>query len=178
MVLTVQEHAFLVHSKILSERNAEFKKIINRSFKENDAFSYINIPNGDRTAFHAFLEFLYTGKVFEWTVSTELMKLADEFNDSKLNIFCEHELLRTLRKDTVVDVLIAGIECQSYNLQEQAINFIVSNYDKIRELESYRKLLQNAKAAHVIIIKVLNDKHKRASMVNFQHKKINFLFLN
>lgn len=165
LLLSVDVHGFLVHTDVLSNRNAEFKKIIDDEWDKYDP--EIRIEDVDHLTFKNFLKFVYNGWLEKSAVSEGLLKLALKYNDQKLKEFCEDVYLQTLDEENAVYLLNLAIRRGCEKLKAIATSFIVVRYKKMKERDDYHQLLKNSKAAN-LIIEAFYEKLQKAqtSMIN------------
>ena len=102
----------------------------------------IEIDDAEPETVDTFLRYLYEAKVPSLNVeqASDLMMMADKYNVHALVAACQDYLLRNIKADNVVHILILGYLCEKDELKNAAISMMGKKVGPLKELEDWSKL--------------------------------------
>ncbi|CAG8453394.1 12391_t:CDS:2 [Funneliformis caledonium] len=152
------------YQSILSKRSEYFRKLFQerndkkRKVDTNNNYVNIDIQEFSRQTFLKVIRFMYTGKIeFNNTdiIPMEIFKIADYYLISDLRQKARVEIYKRLHFDNVVKVLFSeGYKWK--DLKDDMINYIVYNFDKIKDTLEY-KLLAIDNRGHPAAIELMQE---------------------
>ena len=136
--LIVDNKVFKVHKAILSFRSFTFSRMLTDNNEQNHEICITNVTS---EIMQEVLRFIYTGKVENGeALAKDLLIAASKFHMGDLEELAERYLCNGLKVDNVIDTLRCVDENRSKNLVEQAIYFLVSNYEEWHEKSNSESL--------------------------------------
>ena len=103
----------------------------------------IEIDDAEPETVDTFLRYLYEAKVpslINVEQASDLMMMADKYNVHALVAACQDYLLRNIKADNVVHILILGYLCEKDELKNAAISMMGKKVGPLKELEDWSKL--------------------------------------
>ncbi|KAL7293617.1 hypothetical protein TKK_0012702 [Trichogramma kaykai] len=116
------------HTGVLSIASSVFKDMFNRNMLENRSKS-VNLIDVSYEAAVELLRYIYTGVVEtqEFSLTSELLTAADEYQIEELKNECEEILISSLSIENVVKALKIADKCSVKHLKKEAVDFIKRN---------------------------------------------------
>ncbi|POG71325.1 BTB/POZ protein [Rhizophagus irregularis DAOM 181602=DAOM 197198] len=153
----VKDGVIYARKSILLRRSEYFRRLFQGSWSEtnkslqknkNNSHYVINIPDISYATFREMLRYLYTDEIsynnFNCT-PLEIFKIADKYLISNLREFARIEINKTLTLNNVMYVLFS--EAWKWpDLKDDVIEFIILNFDKVRETAEYKDLVSEYKS--------------------------------
>ncbi|RIA93411.1 BTB/POZ protein [Glomus cerebriforme] len=105
-----------------------------------DKFIIIDVPDISKVLFLEMLRYLYTDEVrFNLVSAIEIFRIADKYLLTKLCQKARVEIFRKLNCKNAMSILFN--EAWKWNeLKDDIINFIVNNFQKVKDTSEYKKL--------------------------------------
>ena len=130
------------HKTILAARSPVFAAMFQHNMQENER-NQVEITDISSTVFEESLQFFYTGQCKLNNMAEELLFVADKYQIEGLKQMCEKHLLKNLKIDNAVRLLILSDMHQTSSLREQAIYFINRNAAEVRMTSSWKDLIKS-----------------------------------
>ncbi|XP_025262589.1 RCC1 and BTB domain-containing protein 1-like [Camponotus floridanus] len=151
LTIKIGEQLLYVHKSILKIRCEYFRKMFqnnwaenNQSIIEHDQFSY--------NVYKAFLKYLYTDVVDHLTLEEifELLKLCDEYNETKLEEKCIEIIGENITVSNVAFCYAKAIENNVKDLEEFCFQFALSQMTDVILSETFTDLNESLKLDFMI----------------------------
>ncbi|GBB94047.1 hypothetical protein RclHR1_02280020 [Rhizophagus clarus] len=153
----LKDGVIYARKSILLRRSEYFRRLFQGSWSEtnktlqknkNNSHYVINIPDISYVTFREMLRYLYTDEIsfnnFNCT-PLEIFKIADKYLISNLREFARIEINKTLTLNNAMYVLFN--EAWKWpDLKDDVINFIILNFDQVRETVEYKELVSEYKS--------------------------------
>ncbi|XP_014227693.1 speckle-type POZ protein-like [Trichogramma pretiosum] len=125
---TACEKEIPAHTGVLSIASSVFKDMFNRNMLENRSKS-VNLIDVSYEAAVESLRYIYTGVVEtqEFSLTSELLTAADEYQIEELKNECEEILSSSLSIENVVKARKIADKCSVKHLKKEAVDFIKRN---------------------------------------------------
>jgi hypothetical protein len=124
------------HKAILTARSDYFRAMFTGGMKESKD-SVIEVPNISHAVFVKVLEFLYTDKVDEESISLsagqELLVAAEMHHMKRLKAICEVALCRFITAETVASLLLTSHRHSAMNLKKSCAAYVKRNWEKLQD---------------------------------------------
>ncbi|XP_014210610.1 speckle-type POZ protein-like [Copidosoma floridanum] len=131
---------FPVYKGILASRSPVFSAMFTHDMKENKE-SRIDIEDFDGKTLKAMLDFIYTGNFDEDGCEiSNLFVVADKYAIDNLKNWCEHKLIKSLKVDNAITYLVLSDKCNSMNLKDELLKFIVVHINDVLKTNSFKNL--------------------------------------
>lgn len=140
-LITADGEPIPVHKNILASRSQVFATMMeNKEFIEGKEKKAL-IDDIDSKALREFLRFLYCGRVNEIeTVAVDLIYAAEKYGLKDLKPLCVQSMIKSISCDNAIETLILADLHQERNLKKFTLDYIMWNYQNLKEHESWNKL--------------------------------------
>lgn len=128
------------HSFLLSQKSDVFATMLRLETKESEAKS-IAIDDFESDTVDNLIKYLYGQQLQESNFDTELLRIADKYNISRLKLECEFHLVNQLSNENVADIWIHSHRCQAENLRESTINFLKKNWSSNDKMPNLKEIM-------------------------------------
>jgi len=126
------------HKFILAARSPVFEAMFTTPMKEK-ATNIVNFPTIHPDTLMAFLKYIYTSRVDPADVDMPLLDMANQYDMGDLHDFCALVMRRHLTVKNVVSLFLAAKAYRSNSLAQAALDFITSNYRKVKKTREWIK---------------------------------------
>ena len=118
-----------------------FAAMLTHDMKESNG-GKIEITDAEPETVEMFLGYLYESELPPLNVeqASNLILMADKYNVRALVTACQDYLLKNLKNDNLVQVLILGYLCKQDGLKDAAISMMCKNVGPLDELKDWSKL--------------------------------------
>lgn len=154
MTIKVQNHIFLTHKEIISERSAVFKKTISTLLSNSSSPVTVNVTEFNPTVFKLFLDHIYDNTLSGKDISINLLSIAHAYADSTLKNICDFHLAKNITLANAVDYLVTGIKVESQRLEDAAAQFIAQHFKEVSVQPEFDRVQQNLKAVSAVFTKL------------------------
>ncbi|XP_057321480.1 TD and POZ domain-containing protein 2-like [Microplitis mediator] len=144
VILSVDGAELPAHKIILSSHSPVFFAMLTADMKEKKE-SRINIENFEVDVINEMLTYFYTGETKaseDVDTALKMLELANMYQINKLKDICEQTLLKKMKVDNVLLILVAADDFNSQNLYDESIKFMVSNRKEVVKLPGFKDLLK------------------------------------
>ena len=130
VVLKCESRTFTCHKAILTSRSPVFEAMFSHNLRESQ-HNEVEIQDLQADTVRIMLQYIYSGSLEPNTNSKELLCAADKYQLTQLKTACELSLSRSIDIDSCVELLVLADTHTANTLKKAALNFIVSNLQKI-----------------------------------------------
>ena len=130
VVLKCGSRAFSSHKAILTSRSPVFEAMFSHNLRES-RHNEVEIKDLEPDTVRVMLRYIYSGHLEANTNNKELLCAADKYQLTQLKTSCELSLSRGIDIASCVELLILADTHTANTLKKAALNFIVTNLQKI-----------------------------------------------
>ena len=130
VVLKCGSRAFSCHKAILSSRSPVFEAMFSHNMQES-RHNEVEIEDLQPDTVRIMLQYIYSGHLDPPTTNKELLCAADKYQLTQLKTACELSLSRSIDTANCVELLVLADTHIANTLKKAALNFIVTNLQKI-----------------------------------------------
>ena len=147
--------SFPCHKAILASRSDVFRAMLTREDSLERIKNEVEIKDCSKEALNSFLEFLYTGNLYDETPynSTELLFLSDKYNVTRLKNRCELALSDTLSNLNAIQLLSTAALISAETLLENAASFVAKNHRSLVGTDDWDEMVKKNPQAMDAIFK-------------------------
>ena len=157
IVLVVEGHKVHCHKLILSTASKVFKKMLTSDMKEKHSHEIV-LNDIKMETMKSLLTFIYSDKIDDHELTTELLAAADFYDLIKLKVMCEESLITTIDVSNVARYWHYGYLHSATRLECEATAFMAMNWKELIEAEDVRNLCHQFPNLTINISKLLSDK--------------------
>ena len=141
LVFRVQGEEIKAHKAFLAARCSYFNNMFQSGMIEGNS-NVIEVPDIKPKTFEAFLEFIYCGEVTseDEEIWLDLLELSDKYCMKSLEELCSSSLKGKMSKENVVKAANLAEKLGMEDLKQEALNFIIGNFDGVFESQDIREL--------------------------------------
>jgi len=141
LVFRVQGEEIKAHKAFLAARCSYFNNMFQSGMIEGNS-NVIEVAEIKPKTFEAFLEFVYCGEVTseDEEIWLDLLELSDKYCMKSLEELCSSSLKGKMSKENVVKAANLAEKLGMEDLKQEALNFIIGNFDGVFESQDIREL--------------------------------------
>lgn len=148
--IMVGDRVFNVHKCILDARSDYFSAMFGSEMKEKRE-NEVKIKDVSHEVMQEVLRFIYTGRANNLEIlKADLFIAADEYNIEGLKTLCEDALIRDLRVENALDLLVFADQYNSGSIKEAAMKFFNVHRKQIVSLKG-TKAVTDALPASILV---------------------------
>jgi len=139
-----EEHKFPCHKATIAAGSGHFARMFESGMTEVSN-GQVEIQGYDRDEVEHFIKFLYIPKMDTEVLeksAIKFLKMADQYDVSKLKVDVADFLMSKLKKDTVLDIVLAAHSYNAPELKSAAIKYILKNKVEKTSQEEWRLTLK------------------------------------
>lgn len=136
---------FKVHKKVL-QKNPFFFNL----FLSQPDSNKIKVCNFNPKTFGLFINYLYTGEVFEKDVDKELFEIAHKYFDPILMNKCRETFVKNLSAENAVRELLFFLDHEETKLAKDAIILIAKNFNDIKHQKEFVQVMERPEVVAAI----------------------------
>lgn len=144
--IVLHDKVIKVHKEVLGQQNPVFLD----KFISHPQLNKFEIRNFDSNAVGIFINYLYTGKLFDGDVSEELFLVAHKFMDLNLKNTCREKFVKTLAVENAAKRLLFFLDHDEAKLVQEASIFVAKNFNEIKLRCDFKQILEKKEAISAI----------------------------
>ena len=157
IVLVVGDHKIQCHKFILAATSKVFKKMLTTDMQEKNSAEIVLHDINLSTA-KSLLSFMYSEKVDNCEITTDLLAAADFYEVPLLKAVCKSHLLKILDFSNVAQIWLCGYLHSDVELECKTIAFMARHWEELLEDEQIQTLVDEYPDLTYFISKLLSVK--------------------
>lgn len=140
--IVIENKTVKAHKQVLGQQNPVFLD----QFLSQSELDKIEIMDLDPNAIEIFINYLYTGQIFEGNITEDLLLVAHKYMDPILKNVCREKLGETLNFKNAAARFLAFLECKEKHLIQKTSLFLANNYNDVKLQLGFKKVLEKPDA--------------------------------
>lgn len=145
--IVVKNNVIKAHKEVLGKQNPVF---LDKFMSQPTRLKKIEILDFDADAVQVFIEFLYTGKISDESITEQLFLVAHKYLSSNLKNICRKKLVKSLSIENGVSRFLAFFQCEDEYLMKKTSHFLTKNYNDVKTQANFQQVLENDPAINLI----------------------------
>ena len=154
-VVVCGDQEFKAHRVFLSARSEVFRAMFGHDETKESQTGRVEILDLSPKTVSALLRFIYTDEVKPDEITVALLEASHKYLILPLFEDCKRYLSANVKLETVIEIFAASFTYEAEILKKSAINFIIDNFDQVKEKPEWGKFIREFHAAGPAVATIL-----------------------